>query len=180
MNSAAGKPCRVSAAGRRAWCAPRTLIWASLLASTAQAQPVPAAAPVPSATRPASAAGAPAELGRLFFTPERRRELDRRREFKSEEAPIAESAQTLTIDGVVTRSSGKRTVWVNGAAHDDGQPADGTSIGTNRRNPGQVVVRPAGAPPIPARVGDSVDRSTGEAGGALGGGSIATRLPAPR
>ena len=180
MNAAASKQHRVSVAGRRARCAPRTLIWAGLLATAAQAQPVTVAAPVDSATRTASATGVPAELGRLFFTPERRQQLDRQREFKSEEAPRAESAPTLTIDGVVTRSSGKRTVWINGAAHDDGQHADGTTIGTSRRNPGQVVVRPAGAPPIPARVGDSVDRATGEAGGALGGGSIATRPSAPR
>ena len=180
MSSAAGKQCRVLATFRRVGCVPRTLIWASLLATTAQAQPVAAAAPVESTTRTASATGAPAELGRLFFTPERRVQLDRQRELKSEEAPKAESAPTLTIDGVVTRSSGKRTVWINGAAHDDGQQADGTTIGTNRRNPGQVVVRPTGAPPIPARVGDNVDRATGEAGGALGGGSIATRSSAPR
>ena len=180
MSSAAGQHYRASAVIRHAWRTPRTLIWASLLATTAQAQPVPAATPVENATVAASATGASVELGRLFFTPERRREIDRQREFKTEEAPKAESAPSLTIDGVVTRSSGKRTVWINGAAHDDGAPAGDVAVATSPRNPGQVVVRPAGASPIPAKVGDTVDRATGESGGALGNGSIATRPSAAR
>ena len=180
MNSAAGKRYHASGAVRRGWCAPRALIWASLLAATVQAQPVPATVPVESTTGAASATGASGELGRLFFTPERRRELDRQREFKTEEKPAPASDPTLTIDGVVTRSSGKRTVWINGTAHDDGQHADGTAIGTSRRNPGQVVVRPANTRPIPAKVGDTVDRATGESGGVLGNGSITTRPSAAR
>ena len=180
MNSAAGKRYHVSGAVRRGWCAPRTLIWAGLLATTVQAQPVPAAAPVESATGAASATGARGELGRLFFTPEQRRLFDRQRDAKAEEKPLAASDPTLTIDGVVTRSSGKRTVWINGAALNDGQHADGTAIGTSRRDPGQVVVRPDNTLPIPAKVGDTVDRATGESGGVLGNGSITTRPSAAR
>jgi hypothetical protein len=147
---------------------------AAVLAATAQAQPLPAATPAQRAT------GATVELGRLFFTPEERREFDRRRDTKTPEKPPAATDPTLTIDGVVTRSSGKRTVWINGAAHNDGAQPDGIAIGTSRQTPGRIVVRPSGAPPIPAKVGETVDRATGEAGAALGGGSIATHSPAPR
>ena len=156
----------------RRWCSVLGMLaGAALLATTAQAQPGPAAEP---ATGSASTTG---ELGRLFFTPEQRRQFDRQRDTQTEEKPLAPSDPTLTIDGVVTRSSGKRTVWINGAAHNDGVQPDGIAIGTNRRTPGQVVVRPSGAPPIPARVGDTVDRTTGETGGPLGNGALTTRSP---
>ena len=148
------------------------LVAAALLATTAQAQTPPAA------MARDRAASTTVELGRLFFTPEQRRQLDRQRDARTEEKPLAAPEPTLTIDGVVTRSSGKRTVWINGAAHNDGEQPDGVAIGTNRRTPGRVVVRPAGSTAIPARVGDTVDRTTGEAGEALGGGSLTTR-PTP-
>ena len=49
------------------------------------------------------------ELGRLFFTPERRQQLDHQRQFNIEERSKVPEDPTLTINGVVTRSSGKRT-----------------------------------------------------------------------
>ena len=139
---------------------------AAVLAATAQAQPLPAAASAERAT------GTTVELGRLFFTPQQRRELDRQRDTSPEEKPLVASEPTLTIDGVVTRSSGKRTVWINGSAHNDGAQPGGIAIGTSRRNPGQVVVRPSGAPPTPARVGETVDRATGKTAGTLGSGGV--------
>ena len=175
--SRAGTPCRVSPPLQRVGRVARALIWTSVLATTAQAQPLPAAAPVDGAAHVASTT---AELGRLFFTPERRRELDRQREFKTEDKPAPASEPTLTIDGVVTRSSGKRTVWINGTAHNDGQRLDGAAIGTDRRNPGQVVVRPSDAPAIRAKVGDTVDRASGQTGGVLGSGATAAPASAPR
>ena len=172
MNSAASH--RAGKAIRR-WCgAFGMLAGSAVLATTAQAQPLPATAPVERAT------GTTVELGRLFFTPEQRREFDRQRDTKTEDKPLAASAPTLTIDGIVTRSSGKRTVWINGAAHNDGAQPDGIAIGTNRRTPGQVVVRPSGAPPIPAKVGETVDRTTGGTGGVLSNGSLTTRPMPPR
>lgn len=172
MNTPAGT-CRPAVIRRwRGACG--VLAGATLFATTALAQPIAAAAPVESSPR------ATGELGRLFFTPEERHRLERQRDAKTEEKPVAAPDPTLTIDGVVTRSSGKRTVWINGAAHNDGEQPDGVAIGTNRRAPGQVVVRPEGAPPIPARVGDTVDRTAGEAGGALGKGSLTTRSTSSR
>ena len=147
---------------------------AAALVATAQAQPLPAAAPVAHATETS------VELGRLFFTPEQRREFDRQRDTQTENRPLAASDPTLTIDGVVTRSSGKRTVWINGAAHNDGAQPDGIAIGTSRQTPGRVVVRPSGAPAIPAKVGETVDRTTGETGGVLGKGALTTRSTPPR
>lgn len=164
----------VSAAIRCALCAPCALCAlaaAGLLATTAHAQTSVAAA---QATGAARATNTGSDLGRLFFTPERRQQLDRQRELKIEEKPPA-AAPTLTIDGVVTRSSGKRTVWINGTALNDGEQADGVAIGTNRRAPGQLVIRPGETTAIPARVGDTVNSATGEVGGSLGSGRIGSR-----
>jgi hypothetical protein len=110
------------------------------------------------------------ELGRLFFTPERREALDRQRRFNIPEHRATPEEQTLTIDGVVTRSSGKRTVWINGVAQDE--QIGGVAVIPNPAHPGQVVVRPEGGPATPASVGDTVHRNTGETTGLLGDGRI--------
>jgi hypothetical protein len=111
------------------------------------------------------------ELGPLFFTPERRQELDRQREFKLQERQeIPDEDRMLTINGVVTRSSGKRTVWINGVAQD--ARAGGVAVTPNRENPGKIVVQTEDGPGAQAKVGDTVNRSTGEISDLLDGGRI--------
>ena len=58
-------------------------------------------------------------LGRLFFSPEQRSQLDYNlaRKTVSVEAP----APMLTVNGIVQKNGGKRTVWINGAALNSGQ-----------------------------------------------------------
>ena len=112
------------------------------------------------------------ELGRLFFTPERRQTLDRQRQFNIQERKEIPEDPTLTINGVVTRSSGKRTVWINGVAQDEKDIGSGTAVTPNRANPGRIVVQPEGGPAARARVGDTVNRNTGETADLLGGGAV--------
>jgi hypothetical protein len=117
------------------------------------------------------------ELGPLFFTPEQRQELDRQREFGlSGQNEISRDATTinptLTIDGVVTRSSGKRTVWINGVAQDGQESDQGVTTITKRENPGAIIVQPGDGPATHANIGDTVNRNTGETTGLLGGGQI--------
>ena len=73
-------------------------------------------------------------LGRLFFTPERRQAMDRQRQLNLPDKEQTEDAAKLTINGVVTRSNCKRTVWVNGVVVFDKDAATGA-------RPGQVVRR---------------------------------------
>jgi hypothetical protein len=109
------------------------------------------------------------ELGRLFFTPQERQELDRRRasNVADTEAPVVESL--VTVNGQVTRSSGKTTTWINGVAHDD------TYRGSD---PALVPVQRGGAP-IPVKVGQTLDRSRGAVKDELGGGEIRIHRSAP-
>ncbi|MGH8722325.1 MAG: hypothetical protein ACREU4_10095, partial [Burkholderiales bacterium] len=66
------------------------------------------------------------ELGRLFFTPEQREALDARRRARLPDKPAALApSPTTRIDGSVTRSSGRATLWVDGAAVPDGTQPEG-------------------------------------------------------
>ncbi len=60
------------------------------------------------------------ELGRLFLTPQQRQDLDRRRAANIQEALIVQES-TLTVEGRVSRSSGKTTTWINRSPQHDSQ-----------------------------------------------------------
>ncbi|MDP5241225.1 hypothetical protein Q9Q94_16920 [Uliginosibacterium sp. 31-16] len=61
------------------------------------------------------------ELGRLFHTPQQRAVLD---ELRRRNARISREQQsdTITLQGIVRRSSGRSTVWINGQAHSEHAP----------------------------------------------------------
>ena len=107
------------------------------------------------------------ELGRLFFTPQQRQELDRRRQANVQESTAANIESTLTVNGHVSRSSGKTTTWINGAPQYD----------THRpRDPGRVTVGGSeGEPPVDLRIGQTLDKTRGEVKDELGGGRIIIR-----
>lgn len=122
---------------------------------------------------PASAADAP-ELGRLFFTPERRAALERQRTLNIREAQTLQGS-TMTLDGVVYRSSGKTTVWINQQAqNEDEAPRTGVSVKVSPKSPGSALVAPGEEPPSQLKVGETINRSTGERDTRLGGGRVVT------
>ncbi|MBI4740586.1 MAG: hypothetical protein HY777_03310 [Betaproteobacteria bacterium] len=122
---------------------------------------------------PAPMARAEEALGRLFFTPESRQKLDLQREHNIT-GHVGEDP-ALTINGVVARSSGKRTAWVNGAAQHEHNMRGGTTVTPKRGDPAQVLVETADAPSASARVGETVTRSTGETSDLLDGGRIVVK-----
>lgn len=63
-----------------------------------------------------ASAAAQAPLGRLFFTPDERAALDAGGPLHAE-PPAAETELTpRRLDGIVRRSDGRATVWINGEA----------------------------------------------------------------
>ena len=66
---------------------------------------------------PALAAGDP-PLGRLFYSAEQRAQLDAQRTSSQSPQPVRE----LRLDGIVRRSDGHQTVWINGEAHSGSLP----------------------------------------------------------
>src|SRR5207244_10882811 len=67
-------------------------------------------------------------LGRLFFTEQQRQDLDRRRQANIQEtAVVVESF--VTVNGQVSRSSGRSTTWISGAPQDSARrPLDPASV----------------------------------------------------
>jgi hypothetical protein len=120
----------------------------------------------------AAAGSACAEpLGRLFLTPERRAMLERQRQLNIEEVQTIEGS-SVTLDGVVTRSSGRSTVWVNQRPQNENSTGTGVSAIVSRTNPGRVVLTPGDEPPASLKVGESINRGTREKTDALGDGRV--------
>jgi hypothetical protein len=116
------------------------------------------------------------ELGRLFFTPEQRAALDARRKArvpdKPAATPVTESPVTR-VNGAVQRSGGKSTVWVNGEMIPEDTRSDGARVAPPNPNSGRVSI-PAGegAQRYDLRVGESLDRGSGEVRDVIGEGEI--------
>ncbi len=94
----------------------------------------------------AAPARAADELGRLFFTPQQRQDLDRRRATNraEEEAPQIKEGP-LVLEGHVQRSSGKSTTWINGAPQYDSHAS---------RDAARITVVPnEGEPGVSLKVG---------------------------
>lgn len=107
-------------------------------------------------------------IGRLFFHPEHRQNLDLQRQNNIKEIQVTPVEPMLTINGIVTRSNGKRTVWVNGTTQNEQETQSGVTITPD----GKIIVRVAESPAGHAKIGDTVNRTTGEAAGLLNGGTI--------
>ncbi len=118
------------------------------------------------------AQSAPFPLGRLFFTPETRVQLERQRQRNIQEARSLE-AGTLRLDGVVLRSSGKSTVWDN--QQDTRETGVVSSI--SRTQPGQAKLSSGNEVPADIKVGVTLDRTTRETTGGLAGGEIRVGRP---
>jgi hypothetical protein len=113
--------------------------------------------------------------GRLFTTPEERAMLDRLRAGKPDPKP-PETAQTssgagsmagpgkpVRVDGVVRRSRGPSTVWVDGEALPaGGRTADGVQVRPAGKAPGAVYLKvPNGERAVRLKPGQRYDPSRG-------------------
>lgn len=114
------------------------------------------------------------ELGRLFFTPEQRANLDLRRRARMPDklaAPLA--APTTRVDGYVKRSTGPSTVWINGEALGEGA-AEAPRIDSSGER-GTVSVNVEGGGRVRLKPGETLDRGNGDVRDVLGDGEIRVR-----
>jgi hypothetical protein len=104
-------------------------------------------------------------LGRLFLTAQQRQDLDRRRQANIQES--AASAESLvTVNGQVSRSSGRTTIWINGV------PQENTK---QPRNPARVTLPGGeGEPTVSLKVGQTLDKVRGEVKDPVESGRILT------
>jgi hypothetical protein len=98
-------------------------------------------------------AGAQEALGRLFFTEQQRQDLDRRRQANIQEATVVVDS-LVTVNGQVSRASGKNTTWINGVPQ----------TSTRRpHDPARVTLPGAeGEPSVTVKVGQTLDKVRGE------------------
>ncbi len=114
-------------------------------------------------------------LGRLFFSQSQRAELDRRRSAppvspskpavrvvaKPVTPPSSPSPEIVTVNGIVQRSDGQSTVWINDRPVSDQD--ESTIAIRDRGEGGQITLQiPESAHRLPLKVGQRADLRTGE------------------
>lgn len=104
-------------------------------------------------------------LGRLFFTEQQRQDLDRRRQANIQESAVVVES-TVTVNGQVSRSSGRSTTWINGVPQESARkPPDPTRV---------TLPGGEGAPSVSLKIGQTLDKIRGEIRDPAAGGRIAT------
>ena len=125
-----------------------------------------------------AADGTPA-LGRLFMTPEWRTALERQRTYNIQETRSLEGG-SIRLDGVVARSSGKTTVWVNNRPQDETASNTGVAATLSRNQPDRAVLSTGSEAPADLRVGATLNRATRETTGGLAEGEIRVHRGKPQ
>lgn len=74
------------------------------------------------------------ELGRLFYTPEQRAQLDYN--YAQGADSTNSNSSTLMLNGIVQKHGGKRTVWINGVPQQAGSSDDKTPESQSVQVPG--------------------------------------------
>jgi hypothetical protein len=111
----------------------------------------------------AGPAAAYENLGRLFFTPQQRQDLDRRRQANIQESAVTGESR-VTINGQVSRSSGNTTTWINGVPQESARTP---------RDPAQATLPGGeGEPSVSLRIGQTLDKIRGEVQDPVQNGSI--------
>ncbi len=123
---------------------------------------------------PGSAAEPTSPLGRLFMTPESRAVLERQRQYNIQETRSLEG-DTMRLDGVVVRSSGKSTVWINNRPQNENVRGTGVVANLSRQRPGRATLSTSAQPPVNLKVGVTINQATRETSGGLAGGEIRVR-----
>ena len=108
-------------------------------------------------------------IGRLFFTPAERAQLDVARAQKHVPAPAAaqqaeapSAPQVITYSGIVRRNDGKATLWLNNKPVDAGEGLSGLSVKGRVKPDGAVTLRvPETGTSIELKVGQRAELQTG-------------------
>ncbi len=115
-------------------------------------------------------ASAQERLGRLFFTPAQRASLDVARSQRARAAVATEKSeqdatpvpQTITYSGVLRRSDGKTTVWINNQPVHDRESAGAAAIVGRVRPDGSVTLQvPQTGRSVSLKPGQSVELLSG-------------------
>lgn len=108
-------------------------------------------------------------LGRLFFTPEQRARMDVARQqersikIDTEQQENGPPVANITLNGVVTRSDGKSTVWINNREQNGDKAVSVIAVPARGKAAGQVsITTPDAKRSVQLKVGQSIDLSSGQ------------------
>jgi hypothetical protein len=108
----------------------------------------------------------PAPIGRIFFSPEQRAQLDTLRTQKAVATQIRDEPvpENVSYNGIVRRSDGITTVWVNNEAMTDAELRVKQSIVGRVDSRGRILLQTpaAGAGPLQLKVGQSAELLSGK------------------
>lgn len=106
----------------------------------------------------------PAPIGRIFFTPDQRGQLDTLRTQKAVATQVRDEPipENVTYNGIVRRNDGKTTVWVNNETMTDAELRAKQSIAGRVDHNGRILLQtPAAAAPMKLKVGQSAELLSG-------------------
>lgn len=99
-------------------------------------------------------------LGRLFFSPDERAMLDRMRQ-KSGGSTVSATEQ-ITLNGLVRRSSGKTTAWINQVPQHENETPQGVAVQQGPTSkPSAVLLLPSGKK-VNLKAGQTFDTARGK------------------
>jgi hypothetical protein len=100
------------------------------------------------------------EIGRLFFSPDERAILDRMRQ-KSGGSTVS-ATDRITLNGIVRRSSGKTTAWINRLPQHENETSQGVVIQQEQTSkPSAVLLLPSGKK-VNLKAGQTFDTGKGK------------------
>jgi hypothetical protein len=101
-------------------------------------------------------------IGRLFFTPQERSQLDRLRQSNGGPVDAAGAdSRTITVNGLVQRSSGKDAAWINSSARNAHDATAGDVAGSVARAAPAVAVKLPSGRSLSLKAGQTYDPLSG-------------------
>ena len=133
---------------------------------------------------PLLAGAAEAPLGRLFFTPDQRAQLDtlRTKKVVASQAKEEPPPEVVTYNGIIRRSDGKTTVWVNNQALSEADLREKPAIAGRVSRDGQIVIQAGqtgNAAKTQLKVGQSAELLSGQVAESYSAAAAAARAPKP-
>jgi len=102
----------------------------------------------------------PHEIGRLFFSPDERAMLDQLRQ-KSGGSTLSATEQ-ITLNGIVRRSSGKTTTWINQLPQHENETPQGIAVRRGQAaKPSALLLLPSGKQ-VNLKAGQTFDTTKGK------------------
>ena len=108
-------------------------------------------------------------FGRLFITPLERAKLDQWRKqgdhdqtpAEGDRGPVQATEEHLTLNGYVTRSSGKVTAWINRTPHTEDDPTENVTVLQQQNRAPVITLHMPSGKKINLKAGETLDIQTG-------------------